>query len=64
VVVNRAGLEQVACECYGIITSTFARLLAGRTEPNVLDAISVSEGGATTAGDGAGREMAATGTED
>ena len=63
VVVNRRGLEQVTCECYGIITSTFARLLAGRTEPNVLDAISVSEGGATTAGDGAGREMAATGTE-
>lgn len=62
-IVNRAGLERVTCECYGIITSTFARLLEGRAEPNVLETMRVSEGGTTTAGDGAGGEVEPTGAE-
>jgi DNA-binding transcriptional regulator YhcF (GntR family) len=56
VIVDRAGLERTACECYGIITSTFSRLLEGRAEPNVLEAMSLSEAGASTAGDGGGGE--------
>lgn len=56
VVTDRAGLERVTCECYGIIRSTFARILEGRAEPNVLERMSVSEHGETTAGDGAGAE--------
>ena len=54
VIVDRAGLERVVCECYGIIRSTFARLLEGRDEPNVLQTMSLSEQGKSTAGDGAG----------
>jgi CRP-like cAMP-binding protein len=61
VVVDRKGLEQTTCECYGIISSTFARILQGRHEPNVLDTMSLSERGASTAGDGAGDELEPTG---
>lgn len=53
-VVNREGLERAACECYGIIRSTFARILEGRRETNVLDSMRLSEAGESTAGDGAG----------
>lgn len=53
VIVDRPGLERVVCECYGIIRSTFARILEGRDEPNVLQTLSVSEHGKSTAGDGA-----------
>ena len=54
VIVDRAGLERVVCECYGIIRSTFARILEGRDEPNVLQTMTLSEEGKSTAGDGAG----------
>ena len=57
-VVDRAGLEAAACECYGIIRSTFSRLLEGRREPNVLENMHLSQGGLTTAGDGDGLELA------
>lgn len=53
-IVDRPGLERVVCECYGIIRSTFARILEGRDEPNVLQTMSLSEQGKSTAGDGAG----------
>lgn len=53
-IVDRPGLERVVCECYGIITSTFARILDGREEPNVLQTMRLSEHGQSTAGDGAG----------
>lgn len=53
-IVNRAGLERTACECYGIIASTFARILEGRREPNALDSLQLSEDGESTAGDGVG----------
>lgn len=57
VIVDRAGLERMACECYGIIRSTFARVLEARREPNVLETMSLSRDGTTTAGDGSGGEM-------
>ena len=53
-IVDRGGLERVVCECYGIIRSTFARILEGREEPNVLETMSLSEEGTSTVGDGAG----------
>jgi len=53
-VVNREGLERTACECYGIIRSTFSRILEGRSEPNVLETMHLSQDGATTVGDGDG----------
>jgi len=53
-IVDRAGLERTACECYGIISSTFARVLEGRREPNALDSMQLSEDGESTAGDGVG----------
>jgi CRP-like cAMP-binding protein len=59
-IIDRAGLESVACECYAIIRSTFARVMEGRAEPNVLETMSLSEGGTTTAGDGAGAELEPT----
>jgi len=53
-VVDRKGLERTACECYGIIRSTFSRILEGRSEPNVLETMHLSQDGATTVGDGDG----------
>ena len=55
-VVDRQGLERTACECYGIIRSTFARVLEGRSEPNFLETMRLSQGGESTAGDGDGPE--------
>lgn len=60
VIVDRPGLERTTCECYGIIRSTFARVLEGRREPNVLETLHLSEHGATTAGDGVGAEIEPT----
>ena len=60
VIVDRPGLERVVCECYGIIRSTFARILEGRDEPNVLQTMSLSEHGKSTAGDGAGESEPAS----
>jgi CRP-like cAMP-binding protein len=59
-VLDRARLENTACECYGIIRSTFARIMEGRPEPNALQTMSLSEDGTTTAGDGAGDELEPT----
>jgi CRP-like cAMP-binding protein len=53
-IVDRVGLERTACECYGIIASTFARILEGRQEPNALESMELSEDGESTAGDGVG----------
>lgn len=65
VIVDRPGLERVVCECYGIIRSTFARILEGRDEPNVLQTMILSEHGKSTAGDGATEaEPAGTGPVD
>jgi CRP-like cAMP-binding protein len=52
-VVDRPGLEAAACECYGVIASEFDRLLGGGTIPNPLESVDVSEGGMSTAGEGA-----------
>lgn len=51
--VDRRGLEAASCECYGVIISEFDRLLGGGTIPSPLDAVDVSEGGMSTAGEGA-----------
>ncbi|HEU4561941.1 MAG TPA: Crp/Fnr family transcriptional regulator [Longimicrobium sp.] len=52
-IIDRAGLEAAACACYAIIRNEFARMLEGRETPSPLDGVQVSEGGSSTAGDGA-----------
>jgi CRP-like cAMP-binding protein len=52
-IVDRAGLEAAACPCYGIIRAEFARMLDGVELPSALDQVHASEGGMSTAGDGA-----------
>jgi len=52
-VLDRGALEGAACECYGIIQSTFERLLGdAQTTPNPLDGVQVSKDGMTIAKDG------------
>jgi CRP-like cAMP-binding protein len=51
-VVNRRALEESACECYGIIRSTFDRLLGDGETPSPLDGIKLSKGGRSIAKDG------------
>jgi CRP-like cAMP-binding protein len=55
-VVDRAGLEAAACECYGIVRAEFARLLDGGAVPSPLDGVVVSEGGMSRAGEGEPRD--------
>lgn len=52
-IVDRAGLEAASCPCYGIIRAEFARMLDGVELPSALDAVQASQGGMSTAGDGA-----------
>jgi CRP-like cAMP-binding protein len=51
-VLDRAALERAACECYGIIRSTFDRLLGEGDTPSPLDGIRLSKGGRSIAKDG------------
>jgi CRP-like cAMP-binding protein len=51
-VLNRTALEQAACECYGIIRSTFDGLLGDGETPSPLDGIRLSKGGRSIAKDG------------
>jgi CRP-like cAMP-binding protein len=51
-VMDRESLERAACECYGIIESTFARLLELRARPNVLQGMTFSVDGKSIAADG------------
>jgi CRP-like cAMP-binding protein len=51
-VIDRPGLERVACECYRIIACTAARLLEGRPTPNPLDWVETARDGFSTVGDG------------
>ena len=48
-IVDRAGLEAAACECYRIIVSDLERQVGGRRVSDPLDAVSVSEDGKSTA---------------
>lgn len=51
---DREGLERASCECYGIIAATYDRLLgSAQGAPSPLAGITFSEGGVTTAKDGA-----------
>jgi hypothetical protein len=51
-VVDRAALERASCECYGIIRSSFSRLLGDASVPSPLDGIKLSKGGRSIAKDG------------
>ncbi len=51
-VLDRAALHRAACECYGIIRSTFDRLLGGGETPSPLHGVRLSEGGRSIAKDG------------
>ena len=51
-VLDRPGLEEAACGCYGIIRAEFGRMLDGMDLPSALDGVQVSEAGFTTVGDG------------
>jgi hypothetical protein len=63
-VVDRGALERASCECYGIVRSTFDRLLGtdGEPMPSPLAEVIVSDGGHTTAKGGAPDAGAALGT--
>jgi CRP-like cAMP-binding protein len=59
-VLDRAGLERTACECYAIIRSAFDRLLGdGEARPSPLAGVRFSEDGMSTAKDGAPVEASA-----
>jgi CRP-like cAMP-binding protein len=65
VILDRAGLERTACECYRIIQREFERLLEGRESSSPLREVRVSERGKSAVGDGVPRaESAATPTGD
>ena len=51
-VVDRAGLERTACECYGIVRSSYARLIEQRPVASPLDRVETSHDGFSTVGDG------------
>jgi CRP-like cAMP-binding protein len=51
-VLDRAALERLACECYGIIRSTFDRLVADKDTPSPLDGIKLARNGRSIAKDG------------
>lgn len=51
-IVDRPGLEEAACGCYGIIRAEFGRMLEGVELPSALDGMKLSEGGLTTVSDG------------
>ncbi|MDQ3997939.1 MAG: hypothetical protein M3303_13090 [Gemmatimonadota bacterium] len=50
-VLDRAALERMTCECYGVIQSTFHRLLGDGDMPNPLAGIRLSTGGRSIAKD-------------
>lgn len=47
-ILDRKGLEDAACECYGIVSAEFERLLEGRETGSPLDGRSYSEDGMTS----------------
>jgi hypothetical protein len=52
-VLDREALERASCECYGIIRSTFDRLLGeGDVTPSPVDGVPFSRDGLTIAKDG------------
>ena len=52
-IVNRAGLEDVCCECYAIIHNEFARQLGGNLLPDPLARMDLSDSKYSTVADGA-----------
>jgi CRP-like cAMP-binding protein len=51
-VLDRQALERASCECYGIIHSTFDRLLGDGEAPNPLAGLTLTKDGLTIAKDG------------
>jgi CRP-like cAMP-binding protein len=51
-VLDRQALEREACECYGVISSSFDRLLGEGRTPNPLEGVAFSKDGRTIAKDG------------
>ena len=51
-VLDRAGLEEVVCECYGIVRSASDRLLFGKESRSPLDDVPTSRDGFSIVGDG------------
>lgn len=51
-ITDRAALEAVACECYGVVRAALARALGDTSARSVLREVKVSEGGHATTGDG------------
>jgi CRP-like cAMP-binding protein len=52
-IVNRAGLEDMVCECYAIIHNEYARQVGGDMLPEPLDSVRASDGQFSTVADGA-----------
>jgi CRP-like cAMP-binding protein len=52
-IVNREGLEEIACECYAIIRNEYARLLGGTMRDDPLEKVETSDGKFSTVADGA-----------
>ena len=52
-ILNRAGLEDMACECYAIIHNEYARQIGGELLPEPLAGVHSSEAGYSTVADGA-----------
>lgn len=52
-IVNRAGLEEIACECYAIVHNEYARLFGGELVADPLAKVETSDGKYSTVADGA-----------
>jgi CRP-like cAMP-binding protein len=49
-ITDRVGLEQRACECYGIIRSTYDRVIFGHVSPNPVSGMKSSHAGQSVVG--------------
>jgi CRP-like cAMP-binding protein len=66
VILDRPGLERVACECYRIVHAAFAPLLEGHEERSPIADVKTSDNGLSLAGEGRSPErtgVAVTGEE-
>ena len=52
-ILNRAGLQDMACECYAIIHNEYARQIGGELVPEPLERVHASADGFSTVEDGA-----------
>jgi CRP-like cAMP-binding protein len=52
VILDRLGIERLACECYGIVHGFMQRVLSDEVHPNPLADVQTSRDGLSTVGDG------------